>query len=233
MAARKVLSHLQDLAGKLDTQDNLGDGVLSRDNAQLFFEESKVPDLSVPEVQAMLNYVDTTHKGYICPRVFSERMYTLATETPADVELRRFSRQVDKGINLQQELAKLDSLGRGTLDRKQFGRALSALSLGLTEAQISLLWEAAEAGEVLDIKPFVAKVKAIRNIKPPVLKPQQKTLTDKTSTVKNKTNEDSAGFGKQTGAFENWELEKKYKVKLDALKQQIEEGKQEVRAAEK
>ena len=35
------------------------------------------------------------------------------------------------------------------------------------------------------------------------------------------------------GAFENWEVEKKYKKKLEALKQQIEEGKSEVRAAEK
>lgn len=159
MAARKVLSHVQDLGGKLDAKDTLGDGVLSRDEAQTFLEESKVPDLSVPEMQAMLNYVDSTHKGFISPRVFAEKMVSLATETPADVELRRFARQVDRGINLQQELAKLDSLGRGTLERKQFTRALQALSLGLTESQIKLLWEAAEAGEVLEIKPFVAKVK--------------------------------------------------------------------------
>jgi len=65
-------------------------------------------------------------------------------------------------------------------------------------------------------------------LKPPNLKPQQK-LADKTRSVVNQ----QEGFGKQAGAFENWEVEKKYKVKLEALKQQIEEGKSEVRAAEK
>lgn len=35
----------------------------------------------------------------------------------------------------------------------------------------------------------------------------------------NNKKKEETGFGKKVGAFENWELEKKYKVKLEALKQ--------------
>jgi len=41
-----------------------------------------------------------------------------------------------------------------------------------------------------------------------------------------------AGNGGKPG-FENWELEKKYKTKMSALQQQIEESKKETQATEK
>jgi Ca2+-binding EF-hand superfamily protein len=192
MAARKTLSHIEDLQSKLEQKDLLGDGILSRELAQALLEEAKVPDLASAEVMSLINFVDTTHKGFVNPAVFTQRLVQLATESKADVMLRRFANVTKQGINLSQELAKLDNRGSGRLDRRQFYRALKQLSLSLTDDEIALLWEAGEGGEFLEIKSFVTRVLQARKLKAPA--PLKAQATSKTATT-GKGGAAQTGFG--------------------------------------
>jgi hypothetical protein len=96
------------------------------------------------------------------------------------------------------------------------------LSIALTDEEIDMLFASAELPDqkgYLDIKQFVNRITQAQKSKPlPTFLAQPPKLGAATSKVQSKG---------QTGTFENWETEKKYKKKLEALQQQIEESKKE------
>ncbi len=98
------------------------------------------------------------------------------------------------------------------------------MSIALSDEEIGLLFTQGELPAhpgYLDIKHFLAQVSTALKTKPP-------SFMGKTKSAASTTH-----YETKSAAFENWEAEKKYKRKLEALKSQIEEGKKEIIAAEK
>lgn len=116
-------------------------------------------------------------------------------------------------------MMKFDTKRENRLDKRTFFKALSQLpNMQITEEE--LLFQAGESVEfrgMLDIAQFIDRVHQASKYSPLATAVQQ-TQKKKTTT--------SASSNQQPG-FESWEIEKKYKTKLVALQQQIEESKKE------
>ena len=223
--ARKIMAHFaqpnqKSLQELLNQRDKLNEGILSREDIQNIVAEAKVAELSNAELNIVLKHADRSSRGYICVSTFLARLLELTTETKQEATLRTFAMNLKRqGVNLKQELFKYDTARNGRLDKKTFAKALTQLPLALNDEHIELLFQAGESSDfrgALDIKAMLERVQAGLRMKAPLMQPAPKQAKEA-----------------KAGAFENWELEKKYQTKLKALQQQIEEGKKETQDAEK
>ena len=124
---------------------------------------------------------------------------------------------------------KFDSTRSGRLDKRSFSKAINQLGLTTTDEQIDDLFTEGEDTDFkghVDIKRFVSRIEDCLKLKPSGMKSLAKP-TNVTSKLK------TGAAGGNSEAFENWEAEKKYKKKLEALQQQIEESKKDAKDAEK
>ena len=103
------------------------------------------------------------------------------------------------------------------------------MALGLSDAEIEMLASTSEiTNELIDTKVFVTKVSIALKQKAP-------------TTTRNAVKPDSKIKGSQGAkteggnsvAFDSWEIEKKYKKNLEALKQEIEDRNREIQVARK
>lgn len=144
---------------------------------------------------------------------FVQLLQDLSKETEKEVMLRRFAKQVGhQAINLRAELSNHDTSRNGKLEKQPFKRAMRHLPLSLSDSEIESLYSFTQQHGTVDIKDFVAAVTAASKTKPP---PQQLTIQSKPGS---KVQARGATQGTTNSAFENWELEKKYKKNLEALK---------------
>lgn len=138
---------------------------------------------------------------------------------------------------MRSELMQYDTTRSGKLDSAQFKRAMKQLSIAMTDAEIKDLFETGDSKRDskghLDIVSFVQQVQAASK-----QKPLPSFLTTTPSKPGSKV-QSRIGMGSAmantgaAGAFENWEVEKKYKKNLEALKQEIEERNNEILIAKK
>jgi Ca2+-binding EF-hand superfamily protein len=94
-----------------------------------------------------------SERGFIVIPSFVSKVQELAQQTPQEAQLHRFATSVGRqGINLRNVLSTFESnQQQGKLDRSQFKKALRQLSLGLSDAEIDLLFSSAETStEILD-----------------------------------------------------------------------------------
>lgn len=188
-------------------------------------EEQKVPDLSGAELALLLKHADRGHKGWVAIDVFIQKLQGLLTESKSEITIRTFAANCKRQqVNLKQELFKYDTSRTGRIDKKTFSKAMNQLPVSMQDDTLDLLFQAGEAGPgLLDIQSFINKVIASLKYTPPpnidsVLPKKQGSKQSGAATPNN---------------FESWEIEKKYKTKLQALQQQIEESKKETQAVEK
>lgn len=106
----------------------------------------------------------------------------------------------------------------------------------MADAEIDVLFANSESEGMLDIKEFLSQVQFASKVKP--LPSQNQVVGKPNSKVQSKVGQqgtkpsisETQGAG---GAFESWEVDKKYKKNLDALKQEIEERNREIQMARK
>ena len=181
------------------------------------------------EISLLMKYADRGNKGYIAIDKFIEKLQELATETKAEQVLKNFSMNCKRQqVNLRLELMRFDSTRSGRLDKRTFTKAMNQLPVTLADDAVEHLFQAGETPDSLgqlDIKTFIERVVAASKYTPlnsallgakPKKEPGSKTTTPTANSQ-----------------FESWEIEKKYKTKLQALQQQIEESKKETQAVEK
>ena len=180
------------------------------------------------ELSLLMKFSDRGNKGYIAIDKFIERLQELSTETNGEIVVKNFAMNCKRQkINLRQELMRFDQTRSGRLDKRTFTKAMNQLSVNLADDAIEHLFQAGESSEFpgySDIKTFIDKVVAASKYTP-----LSSALLAQKTTSKQKPSP-SAGASAQ---FESWEIEKKYKTKLQALQQQIEESKKETQAVEK
>ena len=162
-----------------------------------------------------------------------EKIMELASESKSEISTRNFALAVKRQqINLRQELLRFDTTRSGRLDKRSFAKAVNQLGLPTTEEQVEELYAEGEDTEyrgMLDIKRFVEKINDCLKLKSTGMTGGKSLAKPQNATSKLKT----GAAGGNTEAFENWEAEKKYKKKLEALQQQIEESKKDAKDAEK
>ena len=114
---------------------------------------------------------------------------------------------------------------------------MKQLSIAMTDAEISDLFETGDSSRSqkaghLDISNFVKTVQEASKSKP---LPSFLTTapTKPGSKVQSRIGMGSGNAAGNTGGFENWEVEKKYKKNLEALKHEIEERNSEILIAKK
>ena len=140
-AARKILaqchSNIVEVAAKLD---HLEEGLVNRDDLKRAVEAQRVSDLDRDELDALMKACDRTNKGYIATGKFIDQLYAFAAEGEGEAVLRRLAKAMQHtDTNLQQELARYDTTGKGKLDKLTFKRALRQLSVALSDAEIAKL----------------------------------------------------------------------------------------------
>jgi len=145
--------------------------------------------------------------------------------------MRQFGRTVgSQGLNLRHELSRFDQSKQGRLNLAQFKRAMKNLALAMNDGEIEGLFRVSGPalspdGMQLDIKKFVtivsqaAKEKAL---------PSFVTASEKPGL---KVSRGGATGGASSSAYDHWEMEKKYKRNLEALKTEIEERNKEIQIA--
>ena len=80
--------------------------------------------------------------------------------------MRRFAKTIGhQGVNLRAELSNFDARN-GKLDKVQFKKAIKQLSVGMSDAEIDILFGVAEMDGLLDIKEFLNQVQISAKSKP-------------------------------------------------------------------
>lgn len=214
----------------LNQRDKFNEGLITREEVEEIIKEARVADLSMGELKTLMINMDRNNRGYVNTQTFLDRLIEYTQETKQEQCLRQFALNCKRqGINLKQELLKYDTTRSGRLDKKTFAKALNQMPIAVNEDMVDMLFQAGESETfigTLDVKTFTEKVLKALNIKPVA---NFSALSSKGTTKKG----EAAKGGAQSDAFQNWETEKKFKTKLAALQQQIEESKKELQAAEK
>lgn len=100
------------------------------------------------------------------------------------------------------------------------------MAIALSDADIDTLFSSAEVQPgILDVKTFLNKVQVASKAKAP---PLAKSAVKPDSKVQSKIGQQGAKDSANSGAFDSWEIEKKYKKNLEALKQEIEDRNREI-----
>jgi hypothetical protein len=137
---------------------------------------------------------------------------------------------------MRAKLNDFDQQKKGTLNLTQFKKAIKSLSFAMNDTEIEGLYKASDfalepemhnpSQVKLDVRKFceliarVSKEKPVPSFVSNSVKPGNKVSRGGTGTQ-----------GANTSAFEHWEMEKKYKRNLEALKQEIEERNREIKNA--
>ena len=88
-----------------------------------------------------MKFMDREGHGFIVIPNFIEKMIEMASETEAEIKLRRFAKSVgNQGLNLKVELVSFSSTGK--LNQIQFKRALKSFSIALSDDEIRGLFDA-------------------------------------------------------------------------------------------
>jgi len=131
------------------------------------------------------------------------------------------------------ELGRFDSRKAGTVNLQSFKKAIKGMSLAQTDLEIDKLFKSGYKacsnntggqGTIMDIKTFCDLVAQKAREPPP------KSFLKIGQQPGSKTSGGKAGS--KTSTFETWELEKKYKKNLDALKDTIVEKSQAIMTAQ-
>ena len=102
-----------------------------------------------------MQYCDRDERGFVVIPIFSSKLQDLTQETDAEVKMRRFAKTIGhQGVNLRAELSNFDARN-GKLDKVQFKKAIKQLSVGMSDAEIDVLFGVAEIDGLLDIKEFL------------------------------------------------------------------------------
>jgi Ca2+-binding EF-hand superfamily protein len=203
---------------------------VAREELQKVIEGQKVAELNMAEVSLLMKYADRGNKGYIAIDKFIEKLQELATETKGEQILKNFAMNCKRQqVNLRQEMMRFDTTRSGRLDKRTFAKAMNQLPVNLADDAVEHLFQAGETPESLgqlDIKAFIERVVSASKYTPL-----------NTALLGTKVKKDAGSKPGSTptanSQFESWEIEKKYKTKLQALQQQIEESKKETQAVEK
>lgn len=136
---------------------------------------------------------------------------------------------------MRAELIKFDNTRSGKLDLSTFKRAMKQLSLALNDEEIEKLYETSDvvrsAKGHLDVLSFVKIVEEAGRRKP--LPSFLMNIPEKPGSKVQSRIGMGYGMQKQGANFENWEVEKKYKKNLEALKHEIEERNKDIIIAKK
>lgn len=62
-------------------RDHHNEGIIPREDVYKMIEETKVPELSIAELNILMKFADRGNKGFICVEKFVEKLHELATET--------------------------------------------------------------------------------------------------------------------------------------------------------
>jgi hypothetical protein len=105
------------------------------------------------------------------------------------------------------------------------------MALGLSDAEIEVLGSSAEmSNELIDTKVFVNKVAVASKQKAPT---SVKNAVKPDSKISSRIGAQGQKSEGNSQAFDSWEIEKKYKKNLEALKQEIEDRNREIQVARK
>jgi hypothetical protein len=164
----------------------------------------------------LVQHADKAQRGFVVIPTFVSLLQELARETEKEVLLRRFAKTVGhQAINIRAELSNFDNLRIGKLEKQAFKRCLKQMSVAMSDAEIDSLYEFTQKNCQIDIKDFVAAINAASKQKPV---PQSLTIQSKPGSKVPQRGASAGGSSTTNSAFENWEVEKKYKKNLEALK---------------
>ena len=171
-AARKILiafgGQMSEILQKADPQSV---GMLQSEKVKGMIEEKNVPDLQPSELSFLMSYCDQNNFGFFVIPNFCSKLSELASETEAEVKLRRFAKSIGhQGLNLKSELSQYDTTRSGKLDSVQFKRVMKQLSIAMTDQEIKELFDTGDSQRGpkghLDIASFCQQVQAASKAKP-------------------------------------------------------------------
>ena len=203
------------------------EGFVSNEDAIAAISEKRIPEVQASELQLICNFVDKSERGFVVIPAFSNKVNDLAQETPQEQCLRRFGGTVGRqALNLRSSLQMFETSQAGRLDSAQFKKAMKHMAIALSDADIETLFSSAEVQPgILDVKTFLNKVQVASKAKAP---PLAKSAVKPDSKVQSKIGQQGAKDSANSNALDSWEMEKKYKKNLEALKQEIEDRNREI-----